>query len=176
MLWRKSTRSLACSPSLAAHSQCPLQLAASTLHCSNKRITFMKQTASRDVSDSRESVRLPVPAHCLHVKAVFAQREHVLRPSIKCSWLPTQDVDILRSHPGSGGRPGPPRFSMVVYSRGFLFLAGQIVDDTSAPGMDTYYGQAKQVLHQVGQLLEESGSSMERILQASCLQTPPPAA
>ena len=91
-------------------------------------------------------------------------------------------MDILRTHPGTGGRPGPTRFNQVVYSRGFLFLAGQIVDDTSAPGMDTYYGQAKQVLYQVGQLLEASGSCIQRVLQAGSLQSlssacqaPPPA-
>ena len=56
---------------------------------------------------------------------------------------------------------------MVVYNRGILFLAGQIVDDTAAPGMDTYYGQARKVLQQVEELLEESGSSMQRILQVN---------
>ncbi|CAL5223279.1 g5767 [Coccomyxa viridis] len=78
-----------------------------------------------------------------------------------------KDVDILRTRPATGGRPGPTRFNQVVYNRGMLFLAGQIVDDTSAPGMDTYYGQARQVLHQVEQLLGESGSSMQRILQVA---------
>ena len=78
-----------------------------------------------------------------------------------------QDADILRSRPATGGRPGPTRFNQVVYNRGLLFLAGQIVQDTSGPGMNTYYGQARQVLHQVEQLLGESGSSMQRILQVS---------
>ena len=89
--------------------------------------------------------------------------------------VPFQGVDIRRTHPATGGRPGPTRFNQVVYNSGFLFLAGQIVDDTSAPGMDSYYGQTKQVLHQVGQLLEASGSSMQRILQARHLQPTSPA-
>lgn len=91
----------------------------------------------------------------------------MLRSNFIHTWVPSQDVDILRSHPATGGRPGPTRFNGVVYCRGFLYLAGQIVEDTSAPGMDTYYGQAKKVLHQVGQLLEDSGSCIERVLQAS---------
>ena len=99
------------------------------------------------------------------IDAVLRQRK--LRGILIRAWVPIQDVDILRSHPATGGRPGPARFNQVVYCRGFLFLAGQIVYDTSSPGMDTYYGQAKKVLHQVGQLLEDSGSCMERVLQAS---------
>ena len=111
-----------------------------------------------------------------------AQLEHSRVTDVCCShtccspghcmpaWVPMQDVDILRTRPATGGRPGPTRFNQVVYNRGMLFLAGQIVDDTSAPGMDTYYGQARQVLHQVEQLLGESGSSMQWILQASLTQ------
>ncbi len=81
-----------------------------------------------------------------------------------------QNVDILRTHPAKGGRPGPDRFNQVVYSRGFLYLAGQICEDTTAEGMDTYYGQTKQVLSQIKSLLNHSGSCMERILQVNALQ------
>lgn len=76
-----------------------------------------------------------------------------------------QDVDILRSVPQNGGRPGNPRFNGANYFQNTVYLAGQIATDTGAPGGDTYYGQTKQVLGQVAELLARSGSSMQRILQ-----------
>ena len=76
-----------------------------------------------------------------------------------------QDVDILRSVPQNGGRPGNPRFNGANYFQNTVYLAGQIAADTRAPGGDTYYGQTKQVLGQVEELLARSGSSMQRILQ-----------
>lgn len=72
----------------------------------------------------------------------------------------------LRSHPANGGRPGAARFNQAVYHRGLLFLSGQIIDNTKAPGMDTYYGQTKELLCQVEQLLEASRSDMDHLLQA----------
>ena len=80
----------------------------------------------------------------------------------------------LRSHPANGGRPGAARFNQAVYHRGLLYLSGQIIDNTKAPGMDTYYGQTKELLRQVEQLLEASRSDMDHLLQVSfqhcCIQ------
>ena len=71
----------------------------------------------------------------------------------------------LRSHPANGGRPGAARFNQAVYHRGLLYLSGQIIDNTRAPGMDTYYGQTKALLRQIELLLEASRSDMDHLLQ-----------
>ena len=86
-----------------------------------------------------------------------------------------QSVDRpLRSHPANGGRPGAARFNQAVYHRGLLYLSGQIIDNTKAPGMDTYYGQTKGLLRQVEQLLKSANSDMDHLLQVGfqhpCIQ------
>lgn len=81
----------------------------------------------------------------------------------------TQGTGIQRSHPAHGGRPGAARFNQIVSFGDMLYLAGQVAADTKAPGMDTYYGQTKQVLGQVEQLLKQAGSSMDHLLQVRAL-------
>jgi enamine deaminase RidA (YjgF/YER057c/UK114 family) len=55
------------------------------------------------------------------------------------------------------------RMSQAVVAGGFVFLAGQVADDTSAD----VTGQTAQVLAQIDRLLMEAGSDKHRILSAN---------
>ncbi|MDX2104211.1 MAG: RidA family protein [Alphaproteobacteria bacterium] len=59
-------------------------------------------------------------------------------------------------------QPGP-RMSGAVKANGFVFLAGQVADDTSEP----VAGQTRQVLAKIDQLLAEAGTDKTRILSAN---------
>jgi enamine deaminase RidA (YjgF/YER057c/UK114 family) len=63
---------------------------------------------------------------------------------------------IKRLHEGK-------RLSEAVIYHGFVYLAGQVANDTSADAK----GQTEQILKQIDDLLEESGSSKTRILSAT---------
>lgn len=55
------------------------------------------------------------------------------------------------------------RLSHAVVHNGFVFVAGQVADDTSAD----VQGQTEQVLAKIDALLAKTGSSRSRILSAS---------
>jgi enamine deaminase RidA (YjgF/YER057c/UK114 family) len=63
---------------------------------------------------------------------------------------------IKRLHEGK-------RLSEAVIYHGFVYLAGQVASDTSADAK----GQTEQILKQIDDLLEESGSAKTRILSAT---------
>ncbi len=65
-------------------------------------------------------------------------------------------MTIRRLEPGA-------RMSQAVIANGFVFLAGQVANDTSA---DTE-GQTRQVLAEIDRLLALSGSHKTRILSAT---------
>ncbi len=55
------------------------------------------------------------------------------------------------------------RMSAAVECNGFLFLSGQVADDTSAD----VAGQTRQILAKIDRLLAEAGSKKENILSAN---------
>lgn len=55
------------------------------------------------------------------------------------------------------------RMSAAVVCNGFVFVSGQVADDTSA----NVAGQTKQILDKIDRILAEAGSSKERILSAN---------
>ncbi|MDZ4293851.1 MAG: RidA family protein [Hydrogenophaga sp.] len=55
------------------------------------------------------------------------------------------------------------RMSAAVVHNGFVFVSGQVADDTSA----NVAGQTKQILDKIDRILAEAGSSKERILSAN---------
>lgn len=55
------------------------------------------------------------------------------------------------------------RMSAAVVCNGFVFVSGQVADDTSAD----VAGQTRQVLAKIDRLLAEAGSGKERIVSAS---------
>ncbi len=59
-------------------------------------------------------------------------------------------------------QPGA-RMSAAVKANGFVFLSGQVADDTSA----SVAGQTEQILAKIDKLLAEAGSSKEKIVSAS---------
>lgn len=58
--------------------------------------------------------------------------------------------------------PGPRMSQAVVYN-GFVFLAGQVADDTS---LDVA-GQTRQILAKIDRLLAEAGSDKSKLLSAT---------
>jgi len=65
-------------------------------------------------------------------------------------------MQIKRFQPG-------PRMSQAVTYNGFVFLAGQVADDTSAD----VAGQTQQILQKIDKLLAEAGSDKTKILSAT---------
>lgn len=55
------------------------------------------------------------------------------------------------------------RMSAAVVCNGFVFLSGQVADDTTAD----VAGQTRQILDKIDRLLAEAGSSKERVLSAN---------
>ena len=55
------------------------------------------------------------------------------------------------------------RMSQAVVANGFVFLAGQVADDTSA----NVAGQTKQILDKIDKFLAEAGSDKSKILSAN---------
>lgn len=55
------------------------------------------------------------------------------------------------------------RMSAAVVCNGFVFVSGQVADDTSA----NVAGQTQQILAKIDRLLAEAGSGKERILSAN---------
>lgn len=55
------------------------------------------------------------------------------------------------------------RMSQAVVANGFVFLAGQVADDTSA----SVAGQTRQILDKIDTLLAETGCDKARIVQAT---------
>ncbi len=55
------------------------------------------------------------------------------------------------------------RMSAAVVCNGFVFVSGQVADDTSA----NVAGQTKQILDKIDRILAEAGTSKERILSAN---------
>ncbi|MDR7095113.1 RidA family protein [Hydrogenophaga laconesensis] len=55
------------------------------------------------------------------------------------------------------------RMSAAVVCNGFVFVSGQVADDTSA----NVAGQTKQILDKIDSILAEAGTSKERILSAN---------
>lgn len=56
-----------------------------------------------------------------------------------------------------------PRMSQAVVANGFVFLAGQVADDTTAD----VAGQTRQILAKIDHLLTETGSDKTRIVSAT---------
>ncbi len=56
-----------------------------------------------------------------------------------------------------------PRMSQAVACNGFVFLAGQVADDTKAD----VAGQTRQILAKIDRLLADAGSDKTRILSAT---------
>lgn len=65
-------------------------------------------------------------------------------------------MEIKRLQPGA-------RMSAAVVHNGFVFLAGQVADDTSAD----VPGQTRQILAKIDRLLAEAGTDKTRILSAN---------
>lgn len=65
-------------------------------------------------------------------------------------------MEIRRLQPG-------PRMSAAVVHNGFVFLSGQVADDTQAD----VAGQTRQVLAKIDRLLAEAGTDKTRILSAN---------
>ncbi|MET4575460.1 RidA family protein [Ottowia thiooxydans] len=55
------------------------------------------------------------------------------------------------------------RMSAAVVCNGFVFLSGQVADDTTAD----VAGQTRQILDKIDRILAEAGSSKERVLSAN---------
>lgn len=55
------------------------------------------------------------------------------------------------------------RMSAAVVANGFVFLSGQVADDTSA----AVAGQTEQILAKIDRLLEEAGCSKENVVSAN---------
>lgn len=55
------------------------------------------------------------------------------------------------------------RMSAAVVANGFVFVSGQVADDTSA----NVAGQTKQILDKIDRILAEAGASKERIVSAN---------
>ena len=55
------------------------------------------------------------------------------------------------------------RMSAAVVHNGFVFVSGQVADDTNAD----VAGQTKQILDKIDRILAEAGSSKERVLSAN---------
>jgi len=55
------------------------------------------------------------------------------------------------------------RMSAAVKANGFVFLSGQVADDTSA----SVAGQTEQILAKIDKILAEAGSSKEKIVSAN---------
>jgi enamine deaminase RidA (YjgF/YER057c/UK114 family) len=65
-------------------------------------------------------------------------------------------MEIQRLQPG-------PRMSAAVVHNGFVFVSGQVADDTNAD----VPGQTRQVLAKIDRLLAEAGTDKTRILSAN---------
>lgn len=65
-------------------------------------------------------------------------------------------MQIKRLQPG-------PRMSAAVSYNGFVFVSGQVADDTAA----TVAGQTEQILKKIDKLLEEAGTDKTKILSAN---------
>lgn len=65
-------------------------------------------------------------------------------------------MNIQRLQPG-------PRMSAAVACNGFVFLSGQVADDTAA----NVAGQTEQILKKIDKLLGEAGSDKTKILTAT---------
>lgn len=65
-------------------------------------------------------------------------------------------MQIKRLHPGA-------RMSAAVNYNGFVFVSGQVADDTGA----NVAGQTQQILNKIDKLLEEAGSDKTKILSAN---------
>ncbi|HZH57975.1 Rid family hydrolase [Yanghanlia caeni] len=59
-------------------------------------------------------------------------------------------------------QPGA-RMSAAVVANGFVFVSGQVADDTSA----SVAGQTEQILAKIEKILAEAGSSKEKIVSAN---------
>lgn len=65
-------------------------------------------------------------------------------------------LEIKRFGPG-------PRMSKAVLCNGFLFVSGQVADNTD----DTVAGQTRQILDKIDAILAEAGTDKSRILTAN---------